>query len=554
MGPTVAATSQLPQQAPRRLYGAAAALALSAFFAGAFAIWDPPLRDLAAHTFRADYFSHYGFALWNGSWYGGEYMLTYSILFPPLSALLSPEIAGALSAIACAYFFDRIVCDRWGPGARLAGLWFAALGSLALLANGWLPFGLGAAFALGSLRALQLRLYVLAAVAALASALASPVAALLLALVVGVGGLARGRARVRPVTAVVVAALGPIALLALAFPEGGRFPFWFSAYWPLALTCVLVLVAIRGIEEERELRAVVMAYLAFATVLWLIPNPVGGNVTRLGSLFAGPVLGAVVMTRQVRAPRIAVLAALSVALAWQVVTPIPDTVQSLGDPSTAKAYYQPLARWLAEHGAQRERIEIPYTFNHWETAYLAPEFPLARGWLRQADVSRNGLFYDGTLTSARYERWLRANSVSWVALADSRLDYSAQREAAVVRSGPSYLQLRATLEHWHIYSVRNTGPMLQSSSGARGRLVSLGPESFTLLASTPGDFVVRIRATPYWRLAAGGGCLGRAGDWTLVRAARPGLFRITTRFSPARAWAAATGATGTCAVSPATIY
>src|SRR4051812_4018777 len=191
MGPTVAAPPQLPPRSAGRLYGAAAALALSAAFTGAFALWNPPLRDLAAHTFRADYFSHYGLALWNGSWYGGEYMLTYSILFPPLASLLSPEFAGVLSAIVCAYFFDRIVRDRWGPDARLASLWFAGLGSLALLANGWLPFALGAAFALGALRALQLRFYALAAVAAVASALASPVAALLLALVVCAGGLAR---------------------------------------------------------------------------------------------------------------------------------------------------------------------------------------------------------------------------------------------------------------------------------------------------------------------------------------------------------------------------
>jgi hypothetical protein len=554
MGPTVAATPQLRQQSPSRLYGAAAALVLSAVCAGAFALWNPPLRDLAAHTFRADYFSHYGFALWNGSWYGGDYMLTYSILFPPLSALLSPELAGVLAAIGCAYFFDRIVRDRWGPRARPASLWFAALGSLALLANGWLPFALGAAFALAALRALQLRWYLLAATAALASALASPVAALLLALVVGAGGLARGRAWLRPVGTVVLASLGPVMLLALAFPEGGRFPFWFSAYWPLALTCVLALFAIRGIEEERELRAVLIAYFVFGTLVWLLPNPVGGNVTRLGSLFAGPVLAAVLMTRPVKAPRVTVLAALALALGWQVVTPIPDTFQSLGDPSTAKAYYLPLQRWLLERDAEHARIEVPYTFNHWETAYLSPEFPLARGWLRQTDVSRNRLFYGGKLTSAQYGRWLRENGVSWVALPDSRLDYSAQQEAAIVRSAPTYLELRATTGHWRIYAVRDAGPMLQAGAGARGRLVSLGPESFSLQVASPGDFVVRIRATPYWRLASGGGCLGRAGDWTLVRAAQPGFFRVTTRFTPARAWSAATGTAGKCAVSPVTVH
>src|SRR5204863_8033631 len=52
MGPTVAATPQLPKQAPGRPYGAAAALADPLAFAGAFALWNPPLRGLAAHTFR----------------------------------------------------------------------------------------------------------------------------------------------------------------------------------------------------------------------------------------------------------------------------------------------------------------------------------------------------------------------------------------------------------------------------------------------------------------------------------------------------------------------
>jgi hypothetical protein len=553
MGPTVAAPLTLRDRAAGRLYGLAA-LALSTAFAGAFALWNPPLRDLAAHTFRADYFSHYGLALWNGSWYGGEYMLTYSILFPPLAALLSPQLAGTLSAIACAYLFERIVRDRWGTNARLASLWFATLGSLALLANGWLTFALGAAFALASLRALQLRRNLLAGTAALASALASPVAALLLAVVVCAGGLSRGRALLRPVGIVTLGALAPVVLLAIAFPEGGRFPFWFSAYWPLALICGAGLYAIRGLEEERDVRAVLLAYLAFSTLAWLVPNPVGGNATRLGSLFAGPVLAAIVLSRPIKAPRAAVLAALVLALGWQVVAPVRDTVQSLGDPSTARAYYTPLEGWLTAHGAERERLEVAYTFNHWETAYLAPRFQLARGWLRQTDVSRNRLFYDDRLTSERYGRWLRDNGVRWVALPDAQLDYSAQREAAIVRSAPGYLRLRATPGHWRIYSVRGAGPMLSPGAGARGRLISLGPESFTLDVTRPGDFVLRVRATPYWRLDSGAGCLGRAGDWTLVRAAQSGILRVVTSFSPGRAWRAATGEAGKCAVSPVTAF
>ena len=59
---------------------------------------------------------------------------------------------------------------------------------------------------------------------------------------------------------------------------------------------------------------------------------------------------------------------LGLALGWQVITPLPDTLQSLGDPSTERSYYEPLDGWLAGRGAERDRIEVVYTFNHWETA------------------------------------------------------------------------------------------------------------------------------------------------------------------------------------------
>ena len=415
MQPTVAATLTLRQRAGR-LSGRASVLALSAVFTGAFALWIRPLRDLAAHTFRADYFSHYGFALWNGSWYGGEYMLTYSILFPPLSALLSPELAGVLSAIVCAYFFDRIVRDRWGDQARLASFWFAALGSLALLANGWLPFALGTAFALGALRALQLRRPALAVAAALGSALASPVAAVLLALVVGAGGLAHGRARLRPVALVAVATLVPTALLALVFPEGGRFPFWFSAYWPLALTCGAGLLAIRGMREERELRAVLIGYLAFGTLAWLVPNPVGGNVTRLGSLFAGPVLAAVVLSRPARAPagRGARRAHRGARLAGRDADP-----RHLPEPRRPVHRQGLLRAALGLAHAPRRRARAARGALHLQ--------PLGDGLPGAALRARAGLAAAGRriaksplLRRSPHEpalrRWLRENGVRWVAL------------------------------------------------------------------------------------------------------------------------------------------
>ena len=116
--------------------------------------WNPQVGDLAAQVFRTELFERGGLAIWNGSWYGGHYTLTYSFLFPPLAALLGPQAVGALAVISSSYLFDRLVRDRWGEAARWATLWFAA-GVVTLLADGQLTFALGVAFGLATLRAMQ---------------------------------------------------------------------------------------------------------------------------------------------------------------------------------------------------------------------------------------------------------------------------------------------------------------------------------------------------------------------------------------------------------------
>ena len=521
---------------------------VAAVVTGAFALWNPPLRDLAAHTFRAEYFEQHGFAIWNGTWYGGHYLPAYSLLFPPLAAVLSPVWVGAASAVASAHLFDGLVRTRWGEQARWAGLWFAALGALALLANGWLVFALGTAFALGSLRALQLGRSGLAVLLAVGAALSSPVAAVFLAFVAVVGGLARRRGR-RALT-VFAGALVPLAVLGLLFPEGGEFPFWFSAYWPLALFCGLALLAIRGLGGDRDVFAVVALYLGLATLDWLIPSPFGGNITRLGALFGGPVLFALLLARapqRLRAP--VAIAALAMGLAWQVVSPVRQVTESLDDPSTARSYYQPLKAWLSAHGAENHRIEIPHTFNHWEAAYVAPDFSIARGWLRQLDRARNEIFYDGREpTHARYRRWLHDNGIGWVAASDARLDYSAVDEDRLIREEPSYLRLRARLAHWRVYEVTDSFGVLTPTGTAYvpDDALVLESESFGFTSSDAGNWLVKVRWRPYWHVEEGSACVGKAGDWTLVRIDEPGTVRVSMRFSAGAAWRAALGRERRC--------
>jgi len=554
------------------------AVALSAALAALMLAWNPQVGDLAAQVFRTHLFQHAGLSIWNGSWYGGHYTLTYSFLFPPLASLLGPQLVGTVSVIASSYLFDRLVRDRWGEAARWATLWFAA-GVVTLLADGQLTFALGVAFGLAALRALQTRHSVLALITAAACALSSPVAAVFLAGVLiaasaaavdwsrlsrgwrgGWGG--RGRAlcarpqrppfprdRTRGLalwTASVALALTLIPNL--VFPDAGEFPFAFSSYIAIPLWCGSALYVTRGLrEQERQLRWTIAAYLLASTVVWLVPNAMGGNAVRLGALFGGPVLAAVVLARRPRVSPWFLALFLAGGLYWQVTASVSQIVRSVGDPSTSPVYFQPAAQWLREHGGGTVRVEVPPTANHWESAYLATQFELARGWLRQLDTTRDDIFYDeDLLTVPSYGRWLRQNAISYVALPDAALDYSSIAERRLILSAPPYLDLQWSSEHWRIYAVRNSKPLVEPMAGAAAQVLWAGRQSFGLDVTRPGDFLVRVKFTPYWSLARGRGCILRHGDWTVVHAAHPGVFRIAADFSLGRAWNAVTGAKKTC--------
>jgi hypothetical protein len=530
------------------------AVALSSLLALLMLIWSPPVGDLAAQVFRTELFQQAGLAIWNGSWYGGHYTLTYSLLFPPLAALLSPQLVGMLAVVASSYLFDRLVRDRWGVEARWATLWFAA-GVVTLLADGQLTFALGVAFGLGALRCLQLERPVPALLAAAACPLASPVAGAFLAGVLILGALEPGRRPRRLVLGAGALALFITVAPNLAFPEAGHFPFAFSSYVAIPLWCAGALLLTHGIrDEERQLRRVLLGYVLVSTLIWLTPNALGGNAVRLGALFGGPVLAAALLSRRPR-PAIPIwifgpFLALAIAgsLYWQLSASVTQIARSVGDPSTSSAYFNPAARWLRAHGAAGARIEVPPTANHWESAYLAPKFELARGWLRQLDTTRDDLFYDEDerLNAATYGAWLRSNAISYVALPDAPLDYSSVEERRLILSGPSYLSLRFRDRHWRIYEVRDPKPLVAPLGAAAAQTLWFGRQGFALDVTRPGEFLVRVNFTPYWSISRGGGCILRRGDWTVARAARPGVFRVDADFSVGRAWNAVTGAKKTC--------
>jgi hypothetical protein len=549
---------------------------LAGILAAAYVIAAPGSGDLAAHLLRARLFSTEGFSIWSNWWYAGHPVLLYSVLFPPVAAALTPQLAAAIAATGTAALFESLARRAFGEDAWLGSLWFAAATATSLY-TGRLAFAFGMLPAVGTAVALQRGRGWLAAGLAFVTALCSPVAAVFAALAGAAAGiaalagvrerratLATGEHRPRraamvvekravfsrfsttmPGAGVVLAALLPVAALAVAFPEGGTEPFAFSAFWPLPLIAIGLLLITPSRKRALPvgtaprpgtvLRAGIALFLVGVVLAYAIPSALGSNAARLVELLAGPLAALLLWPR-----RKALLLAVAVPLLYlQWHAPISTVAQATG-PSITNAYYQPLLSFLKRQPGAPFRIEIPATKFHWEAYAVAPHVPIARGWERQLDRKYNDLFYDRALTPQRYETWLHDVAIRYVAVPDAPLDYSAVAERALIDRGLPYLRLVWRSRHWRVYAVTDPTPIAQGAAtpSALGpdwlTLLALGPNSLTLRASSPGAALLRVHFTPYWAINEGAGCVAPAGQWTRLTVRRPGEVRMTISFALGR--------------------
>lgn len=479
----------------------------------------PRTVDLAAAVFRSRLFGEAGFTIWNNSWYSGHPTWSYSVLVPPLSWLLSPALLGVLSGVLAAALFEPLARAHFGArAARWGALWFGAAAMTPVL-SGRITFAAGVAAALGALLALQRFRAWLGCALALLCGLLSPIAALFLGLA-GVALALSGPARRRTGIAFAAAALAVPALVSLLFPDGGEGPFVFSAFWPVPLLALAFWFALPA--RERTLRIGALLYAAAAVGAWAIATPVGGNSVRLGALVGGPLLLCALLAarRRLTFPLVLLLVGFGV---WQWSAAVRDLAQTSGDPSTTASFYKPLEQFLARRpGAYR--VEIPFTFSHWETAEVSPRFALARGWLRPDDVEYNHLFYEGRLDAVTYREWLDAHAVRFVAVPRAKPDYSARAELRLIASGPPYLRPVFRSPDWRVYEVARAQPIGVAELSAAGAVVRV---------RAPGSLVVRVRWSPFWR-ASGGACVSKAGEWTRVSARHAGDVRLSQSFSLGR--------------------
>jgi hypothetical protein len=543
--------------------------------------------DIAAQDAWAEFARTHPGSAYNLAWYGGMHPVSYSVVSPYLMAALGVRptmvIAGTLSAGLLA-----VLAGRAAPGTSRR-IWPALYGAAALAGNavsGRVTFALGTLFALSALcvvlawparlsgdpRWRVVRGALTAVFAGLATA-ASPVAGLFLGLVAAALWLSRRRAAayalgIPPVTVVV--------LSALLFPFSGEQPM----VWSSVILPVVVGLTVVGLVPEtwRTVRICGAVYVVAVIVVWLVPSPVGTNVSRLGLLFGGVALVAVAISGLVATSlvgrryggsvaRVLLVLAILTSTIWQVAT---STLDELGStpPAAWNADLAPLVAELDSRDADLARVEVVPTQSHREAAALAPYVNLARGWNRQADAERNQIFYrDQPLTPLAYRRWLHRWAVRYVVLSTATPDHAAVEESALIAGGLPYLTRVWSDGDWTLFEVRRATPLVSPPA----TVLEFDAAEITLSTPRAGPIVVRIAASPWLSLVdengdplpspgdedgtVGGAATGddeaaeqqaclsdldteepdradrrRGDDWLVLHAPVPGIYRIAAPY------------------------
>ena len=473
--------------------------------------WGP---DWPAQQFRAGLASHVGLHVWNDRWYGGQPLPGYSVLYPLIASLIGAQLTGLLAVTAAAVAASHLVPGGDARRHRLFGLSVALLlaGSLVI---GQVPFLLGVALGLWGLLALRAERNVATWVLVAASSLASPLAGIFLLMAAPSLAAVYTWRRVLPLS---VALVGP-AVAVVVGGAGGPEPYpWPSLCGVLAFCLGSWLLTESG---ERVLRRFAVVYAVVGIVVFLAPNPVGGNIARIGKLVALPV-ACVLIDRARRARRLHLAGVAIAALLWPLVPLTSAIAAGARDPSQSAAYYTGLLSYLRTQDPITGRLEIPFTRAHWEAARVAPFYPLARGEERQTDLQYNSVLYK-PLTPARYQQWLRQSAVSLVALPSVPLDYSGIAEGNLLRRKLPYLRQVWSDSHWTVWKVLGAQPLVSGPA----RISRMGPASFEIVFWRGGTSIVRIRASQLWRVTEGTGCVeANPYGWLEVHAPAPQVLTL----------------------------
>ena len=499
-----------------------------------YVIAAPPSADLAAASYRSQPVRARGFTLWDNSWYGGHHLPAYSVLAPALGWLIGPLALAAVSMTVAAALFAALIEGRFpAPAVRIAGVWFALGAAIGLLASR-VPFDLGLAIGLGSLVLAQRGRRGPALVLAVVCALASPVAGAFLALAALAWALGGGMAAP-------AADAGGGGARADRGADAGLPGRGLAAVRGLGLLpgAVGVLV-IAAVIEPRAARAADRRAAVCGRAGRLLPDPharSGGNIDRLGALVAGPIAACVLAGTTVRRGRAAARArAVPVLLAGER----PRGGLRLGRRRPGRARLLLHARCSAScersgvgYSARPARIEVVPTRDHWEARFVAPHVAIARGWERQLDIYRNGLFYAqrpadrGALPRVAVRRGDRLRRALRCA---ARLLRARPRRGSLRSGSPGRLPARSV-------ALGSTGACSRCRQrvrwrGARGADAARNRLLHAQRAGGRDAIRCACASRSYWALSQGRGCVREApGGWTRIEASRAGSLHVVISFS-----------------------
>ncbi|MEU9801833.1 MFS transporter [Streptomyces sp. NPDC051000] len=525
--------------------------------------------DLAAQDAWAEFVGRHPDTAYNLAWYGGMHPVSYSVVSPYLMHMLGVRttmmIAGTASAGLLALILTRC------RGVVRQPLWPALAGVYGLLCNalsGRVTFGLGAMFALGAVAAVFCwprgwaeRRWAKAAVAAPLAGLAtaaSPVAGLFLGVIAAALFLSRRR------PGAYTLGLPPVAVVGLSawlFPFSGTQPMKIGSAW---LPFVFGLaIAFLVPKRWKTVRIAAGVYALGVALTWLIDSQVGSNVTRLVMLFGGAVLLAALPYEVPRTrPWYALLLAFVGLNVWITTNSVTDIIRTTPLASWNREL-APLVDRLQKAGADRGRVEVVPASSHRESSAFPAYVNLARGWNRQADLERNPLFYDDTLTAESYRAWLGRWAVHYVVLPVDTPDEGGKDEATLVRGGLPYLQQIWGDANWQLFKVQDPTDLVAGPA----TVVRAGADQLVIHVKQAGRVTVRVPHSPWLglvdaqgkavappqetaaskarsaakepgpkRFANTAGCLFKAapdglGDvWTELLAPAPGEYRVAAKY------------------------
>jgi hypothetical protein len=482
----------------------------------------PPGGDTAAHLYRTELVRD-GVWVWDSLWFGGHYpLVSYSLLYY-LPAALVGNVALVLAAtVVSGALFAAVARAEWGDAARWPARLFAVLAAGPLF-TGTYSYGVALAFALGTLRLLQLGRPRLAAVCTVLTLAVSPLGFAFLAIALAAVALARRRIEVAVVAGVAGAVALQLAALAL-FPSEGRYPFGTLSLVAATATAGLGAALAQRSAKGRTLALFLVLWALVCAVAYVVPSPFGDNLTRLRALVLPLVLAAAVLARF--RPRWLAAGALGVALLYNLGPDVSAVPKRIDDRRTSQeSFWAPALDFLRARGDAQHRVEVVPTFGHWE-AWFVPDagFALARGWYRQIDLAESPELYRDPLSPAEYRDWLRRHAVRYVLLPRARLGpLGADREAELLRSGRAGLAPVFRHRDWTIYEVAGAAPIL-----AGGTVDRLEHDRISGRVPAPGEYPLRLRWTPYLTAAFGDVCLRRAADGsTLLVARAAGAFTLS---------------------------